>query len=57
MNASAPCPVCGSRECHWLSTTNEWRNYCPPCDIRFNDNGEVRPTDQHKVNRGPTVSA
>ncbi len=30
------CPQCGT-ELELLSTTNEWRRYCPKCDLRFND--------------------
>ena len=38
------CPCCGKvGGTHLLSTTNEWRNYCPRCDIRYNDKGEVKP--------------
>lgn len=37
-----PCPRCGSTETHILNTTNEWVNYCPFCDIRFNQYREVR---------------
>jgi len=36
-----PCPRCGG-ESVLLSTTNEWRNWCKACDIRFTDKGEIR---------------
>lgn len=41
MNPGVACPQCRKKECHWLATTNEWKYYCPHCDIRFNERGEV----------------
>jgi hypothetical protein len=41
ISSSVECPKCGNRDCDLLSTTNEFCNYCKPCDIRFNDAGEV----------------
>jgi hypothetical protein len=35
------CPRCGKGPTEWLATTNEWRWYCKPCDIRFNDRLET----------------
>lgn len=48
MNVYGPCPKCGNTDNHLLSTTNEWENYCPKCDIRFNDAGEIRPADKER---------
>jgi len=36
-----PCPKCNREESVLLATTNEWRYYCPDCDIRFNQYGVV----------------
>jgi len=46
MNVSDPCPRCGNDNNHWLSTTNEWEYYCPKCDLRFNEKGQIRPADR-----------
>jgi len=35
------CPRCGARDTHWLSTTNEWKYYCPHCDFRFNKHDQI----------------
>ena len=43
MNSSYQCPNCGGI-CEWLSTENEWENYCPCCDIRFNSSREILST-------------
>jgi len=40
MKGSVPCPQCGNPETDLLSTTNDYRNYCPACDVRFSDKGE-----------------
>lgn len=35
------CPECGDdKKQELLSTTNEWRHYCPHCDLRYNDKGQ-----------------
>lgn len=54
------CPKCGENDWQpvqrgglgqppskidWLSTTNEWCWYCRDCDVRFNGQGELRPTE------------
>ena len=50
--AGDQCPRCNSRDSQLLATTNEWRHYCPSCDVRFNNNGQVMPahvpTDSEK---------
>jgi hypothetical protein len=39
---ACPCPRCGDeKHIEWLSTWNEWQSYCPACDIRFNQQGDV----------------
>lgn len=44
------CPHCGLRAfVDWLSTTNEWQRHCKKCDIRFNDEGFIRPDDFQKL--------
>jgi transposase-like protein len=35
------CPQCKQGPTEWLSTDNEYRWYCKPCDIRFNDRLEI----------------
>lgn len=40
------CPRCGNEDLELISTTNPLRNYCKPCDLRFDDQGF-----------GPTLSA
>ncbi len=42
---TGPCPFCGFNECHLLSTTNEWTEYCPKCDVRYNKDNKIRPAD------------
>jgi len=37
------CPKCGNKETHLLSTRNEWENFCPNCDIRYNNEGVLHP--------------
>lgn len=39
------CPVCGG-ESDLLSTTNEWRYFCPNDDIRFNEDGKIFVKDE-----------
>lgn len=34
------CPKC-NRDGQLLSTTNEWKNLCEWCDLRYNDKGEI----------------
>ncbi len=36
-----PCPACGSNNVALLATTNEWKNRCGECRVRFNDANEV----------------
>ena len=45
MNSERKCPLCERADSRWLSTTNEWEHYCPHCDLRFNNAGEIRPGD------------
>ena len=33
------CPRCGNEDLELISTTNPLRNYCKPCDLRFDDQG------------------
>ncbi len=41
MSSGPPyCPKCGGPS-DLLATTNEWKRYCPACDRRFNDAGEM----------------
>ena len=51
MNIDDPCPKCGNRDNHWLSTTNEWEYYCPKCDIRFNVKGQIMNQEWVKGNK------
>lgn len=41
MSSDKLCPKCGLHKSGLLATTNEWRWYCPECDIRFNDRDEI----------------
>lgn len=44
------CPICNIAS-EILSTTNEWKYYCPHCDRRFNRNKELMPDKEDKDNR------
>ena len=47
MHPGTECPRCGDYDSQeWLSTTNEWENYCPKCDVRYNDAGDIRPVEE-----------
>jgi hypothetical protein len=35
MHIDDPCPYCGKREIQLLSTTGEYKYYCPHCDSRM----------------------
>jgi len=48
------CPKCGKGPTDWLATTNEWRWYCKPCDIRFNDRLE-QPQGDNMANLSKTT--
>jgi len=41
MNSWVPCPQCGRDDRHWLRTDNEYDMYCPDCEIRYTDKGEI----------------
>ena len=45
-----PCPKC-KVDGDLLSTTNEWKYYCPDCDIRYNEKGEIFGA-QHYTSEG-----
>ncbi len=38
--SGASCPSCG-RESVLLATSNQYKNWCKACDIRFTDEGVV----------------
>ena len=42
MSTGTPCPACGA-ELWLVSTFNEWRLYCRPCDRQFNDALDAMP--------------
>ncbi len=39
------CRICGYQEAYLLSTTNEYKIYCPKCNIRMTDSGRVLITE------------
>jgi transcription elongation factor Elf1 len=41
MNTGITCPKCGKFELWLMSTLNQWKYYCEPCNTRFNEN--LRP--------------
>lgn len=44
------CPQCRGNTV-LLGTTNEWKNWCKDCDIRFSDKGEIygREEESQKI--------
>ena len=41
MNINIECPRCKECNTQLLATTNQWKYYCPKCDIRFNEDKDT----------------
>ena len=47
MHPGVSCPRClKDDKCWWGSTTNEWEYVCDRCNLRFNEEGRIRPMDK-----------
>ncbi len=42
------CPKGCKGSTHQLSTSNEWKYYCPLCDSRFNEDGQLLAPNKNK---------
>lgn len=45
MNSEQRCPIHPNVNMWIMSTTNEWRLYCPECGKRYNDQREPKPLE------------